>query len=288
MKIRNLLIGITAVLAAVLLVLWLSSSLRASVASLIRDTNAPYGRFVVQTGALFSGTANALRNSVAIREQNAALRTEIEQMRVRLLFLDQAERENAALRQALKLKNENPSYLCADIVSRGGASGWWNTVRINKGADEGVQRGSPVVSTDGLVGRVLEVTSDTADILFLADANSKVSCYIEGAEAGARGIVSGAGISVSHGKLDLLHVVEPMSLAYLDKAIEIKKGARVITSGLGSVYPPGLPVGEIVDVSPDSSKLFQRATVAPYADFASLNRVFVILGTRHTTEEVNR
>ena len=264
MKIRNLLIGITAVLAAVLLVLWLSSSLRASVASLIRDTNAPYGRFVVQTGALFSGTANALRNSVAIREQNAALR------------------------QALKLKNENPSYLCADIVSRGGSSGWWNTVRINKGADEGVQRGSPVVCTDGLVGRVLEVTSDTADILLLADANSKVSCYIEGAEAGARGIVSGAGISVSHGKLDLLHVVEPMSLAYLDKAIEIKKGARVITSGLGGVYPPGLPVGEIVDVSPDSSKLFQRATVAPYADFASLNRVFVIVGTRHTAEEVTR
>ncbi len=278
----------TAVLAAVILVLWLSSSLRASVATLIRDTNAPYGRFVIQSRTLFSGTAKALRNSVAIREQNAALQTEIEQMRVRLLFLDQAERENAALRQALKLKNENPSYLCADVVSRGGASGWWNTVRINKGADDGVLRGSPVVCTDGLVGRVLEVTSSTADILLLADANSKVSCYIEGAEVGARGIVSGSGIAATHGKLDLLHVVEPMSLAYLDKAIEIKKGARVITSGLGAVYPAGLPVGEIVDVSPDSSKLFQRATVAPYVDFASLSRVFVILGTHHATEEVSR
>ena len=264
-------------ITAVLLVLWLYAVLRGRVETLARDANAPYGRFALAFRELVSGTVAALRDSVEIRRQNAALASELDELRARLIFHDETERENTALKKALKLQTANPSFLCADVVSRGGASGWWNVVRISKGARDGVSRNCAVISTEGLVGRVVATSADTADILLLTDVNSKVSCCLEGAASGARGILTGGGIFRPGDEMALMHVIEPMSLAYLDKEMDIAKGARVVTSGLGGVYPSGIPVGEVVSSVHDSTKLYQSANVAPYVDFASLRRVFVIL-----------
>lgn len=250
-----------------------------------RDANAPYGRFVLAFRELASGTVAALRDSVEIRRQNAALASEVDELRARLIFHDETERENAALKSALKLQTANPTLLCADVVSRGGASGWWNLVRISKGAKDGISRNCAVISTEGLVGRVVETSADTADILLLTDVNSKVSCRLEGAASGARGILTGGGIYQPGDEMALMHVIEPMSLAYLDKEMEIAKGARVVTSGLGGVYPAGIPVGEVVSSTHDATRLYQSANIAPYVDFASLRRVFVILRSSATAGE---
>ena len=250
-----------------------------------RDANAPYGRFALAFRELVSGTVAALRDSVEIRRQNAALASEVDDLRARLLFHDEMQRENTSLKRALKLQTANHAMLCAEVVSRGGASGWWNLVRISKGAKDGVTRNCAVISTEGLVGRVVETSADTADILLLTDVNSKVSCYLEGTAAGARGILTGGGIFKPGDEVELMHVIEPMSLAYLNKEMDIAKGARVITSGLGGVYPAGIPVGEVVSSIHDSTKLYQSASIAPYVDFASLSRVFVILRNSAVAEE---
>ena len=279
MKIKKVLtLGIAAT-AAVLLVLWLSGVFREETAAAARDFNAPFGRFAVSVRNLVFGAAESIGDAAAIRAENAELHAEVETLRAQALLLDGANQENAELRKALALQEKNPSLICAEIVSRGEAAGWWNVVRIDKGSDAGVERHGAVISTEGLVGRVVEVTSDTADVLLLTDANSKVSCYIEGADPGARGVLTGMGVQKRDGMLDLMHVVEPMSLSYIGKELNVTEGARILTSGIGGLYPAGLPVGEVVSSSPDVSRLYRRARVAPYVDLASLRRVFVMPAT---------
>ncbi len=277
-KIGRLLTGITATVVAVMAVLWLYHSLRGRVSTLTRDSTAPYGRFVLEVQSMFAGVTDLTKGVTDLKRENEALTDEIDALRVRLLLLEEVQRDNDNLRQAIGLGLTPSSYVCAEVVSRGGATGWWKIIRINKGVKDGVIRNSPVVNTSGLVGRVVDTSAETSDVLLLTDVNSKLSCYIEDVGEGARGILTGTGVSGSHSELDLLHLVEPMSLAYLEKSLEIKKGARIVTSGIGGLYPRGLPVGEVVESISDASGLFQRAKVAPYVDFASLDRVFVLLG----------
>lgn len=262
--------------------------MRGRVSTLTREATAPYGRFVLSAREFFADATGVMRGAAARRHEKEALSNEVELLRVRLLFLEELERDNANLRKALGLGLDQTSFLCAEVVSQGGSTGWWKTVRINKGTQDGVFRNSPVLNTSGLVGRVVNTTPETADVLLLTDVNSKLSCLIEDAGQGARGILSGASVSGPDHALDLLHVVEPMSLAYLEKSIEVKKGAKIISSGIGGLYPRGLPVGEVVESSADASGLFQRAKVAPYVDFASLDRVFVILSKSPPNFEEDR
>ena len=279
MNIKKVLTLGIATTSAILVVLWLSGVFRDETSAAVRDVNAPFGRFASSVRNVFSGVANSIGDAATIRAENMQLHAENERLRAQTLLLDAANRENAELRKALALQEKNHSLISAEIVSRGEASGWWNVVRIDKGRDDGVELNGAVISIDGLVGRVVEVTSETAEVLLLTDANSKVSCYIEGTDPGARGVLTGMGVQKSEGMLDLMHVVEPMSLSYIEKELEIPEGARILTSGIGGLYPSGLPVGEVVSYSSDVSRLYRRALVAPYVDFASLKRVFVMPAT---------
>jgi hypothetical protein len=126
------------------------------------------------------------------------------------------------------------------------------------------------------VGRVLSVTERTADVLLLSDANSRLSCVVETPAGALRGVVQGGGIARGDRALEMLHSSAPFTVGYLDKDAAVAPGARVLTSGLGGVYPAGLPVGVVAETGPDGSRLFQRAVVAPYVDFGSLRRVFVL------------
>lgn len=278
MKTRRLIFHATATVVVVLSLMWLYHVLRGGVVVMTRDATAPYGRFVLSVRGFFSQAVDLTRGLAHSRLEHDELSSELSDLRIRQLFLEELQRENARLRRALDLDYAPPGFVCAEVVSRGGASGWWKTVRINKGTKHGVLRNRAVLDTQGLVGRVVSASSETADVLLLTDVNSKLSCMIEGVGSGARGILSGSGVSGSDDVLVLLHVVEPMSLAYLAKDLDVEKGARILTSGLGGLFPAGLPVGEVVDASTDSTGLFQRARVAPYVDFASLDRVFVLVG----------
>ena len=88
--------------------------------------------------------------------------------------------------------------------------------------------------------------------------------------------MQGGGIARGDRALEMLHSSAPFTVGYLDKDAAVAPGARVLTSGLGGVYPAGLPVGVVSEVGPDDSRLYQRAVVAPYVDFGALRRVFVL------------
>lgn len=275
MNTKKTIIVAAAAFAAVCVYLWLCSVFLPFAEDVSRESVAPYGRMVRRLPAAIRRWRSLNADYERLQEENGRLASEA------ALSANLAE-ENKALRRVLDLVQSHPSLVYAEVLSNGCGSGWWEAIRIGKGAADGVRKGDTVMAADpvGLVGRVVSVTPHTADVLPITASGHRVSCVLEGSRGGARGILSGNDSLETGSGLELLHVVEPCSLDYLDKDMEIRPGQRVLTSGLGDMYRVGIPVGEVREVAMDSSRLFQRAKVFPYVDFASLRAVFVLTTPR--------
>jgi rod shape-determining protein MreC len=173
------------------------------------------------------------RSAVDIYGENARLRDENE----KLLHWQQAalrlSAENAQLRGLLKVVPEpTVSYLTARVIAYSGGA-YVRSVLVDAGSDDGVGRGQAAVTGDGLVGRVSEVGSRTARVLLVTDLNSRVPVAIESEHA--RAVLAGD------------NSPRP-GLLYLEPRTAVKVGDRVVTSGDGGLFPPGLPVGVVAAV----------------------------------------
>ena len=124
------------------------------------------------------------------------LEDEVEQLRIDARALEDLAAENRELRQSLGLPPRTVRQpLKCEVISCGGAAGWWRSLKINRGANSGVREGDAVVCADGLVGRVKKVYSDASDVQLITDANSRISCSLvvpDGVQP-IRGILQGEG-----------------------------------------------------------------------------------------------
>jgi rod shape-determining protein MreC len=175
-----------------------------------------------------------------------------------------------------------------EVASRGGMGGWWQTLQLNKGLEHGVGAGMAVMTMEGLIGRTGEakgetdatggilVSQRTADVLLLTDPNCRVSCRLP--RTGGLGIVRGRGASLGgDADLEMLCNAEPCHMDFIPKGVKIQVGDEVVTSGLGGVYPEGLLVGTVQEVSTDKSGLYQRAEVAAAASLTTVKYAFVVI-----------
>ncbi|MBR4170263.1 MAG: rod shape-determining protein MreC [Kiritimatiellae bacterium] len=205
----------------------------------------------------------------------ATLRLEISSSR-------ELEEENARLRKLLDFPPPpRTHWQAAPVLSHGGAAGVWQSIRVGKGSLHGVKRGDPVVLPDCVVGRVAEVSAHTCDVMLLTDPNSRIAAELElhGEDVGtARGILYGGGTrsGTDDLSLKLLYVVEPLRLRYLEMEFVPPPRTRVVTSGLGHVFPKGLTLGWLLDSQIDSTGLSREGEVVPAVDFASLTEVFLL------------
>jgi rod shape-determining protein MreC len=135
-------------------------------------------------------------------------------------------------------------------------------VIINAGSNDGVLRGMPVVTDQGLVGRIDAVIADAARVQLVTDPASKVNVRLQNAETEASLIGS---------------VTGDVTLELIPQDITIEQGDLVLTSGLGGSYPPDLIIGQVVNVRSRDFDLFQQATVQPVVDFNRLQIVLVII-----------
>ena len=183
----------------------------------------------------------------------ALMRGDLERLRV----------ENARLRRALEYKARQPQiWLSAGVLSSGGgASATHCSIRVDKGSLDGVKEGAVVVVPEGLVGRVAEVSPHTAVVALISDPSVKVSCAVqEGASDRAYGILSGGG-------------PDGLQLRHLDPAGRLRPPAKVVTSGLGGVFPRGLAVGTLGMVTNDVRGVVGE--VRPCVEFSTLEDVFI-------------
>ncbi len=218
------------------------------------------GRTLLERGA------NAFLPKRVLLEELARARTSNQQLRVRAAHGDEMARENDRLRQLLGWQKQSPWKLKpARVVARDTAH-WWRTVRIDLGARDGVRSGLPVLVADGLVGKTGAVSHATAEVVFIGDPNCRVAVLVR--ETGEMGVISAMSSSVlDHRLVDLTHLPRNSSL---------KAGQTVYTSGLGGVFPAGLPVGTVVDSRSVGYGLYTEARVRLVADTSRVREVMVL------------
>ncbi len=215
------------------------------------------------------------RAGEAVRAHDAML-DEVARARHELRHHQTLERENRLLRRMLGFKDASShGLLLGRVIARGGTSGWWQSVRINRGSKDGVQPNQAVITIDGLVGKTTAVTGHTADVLLITDPANRIACRLE--RTGDLGVARGLGTGLS-GKSDFEMVIaaQPTTVDYVDKDAQIAVGDMVLSSGLGGTYPGGLILGTVLGSEMDDSRLYQRLQVRPAADLARLQYVWVV------------
>jgi rod shape-determining protein MreC len=204
-----------------------------SLRNAVMDATAPALDMLSRPVAALDAAADRVRGFIAVYRDNLRLAEENE----RLLGWQQValrlSAENAKLRELSKLVSEPAtSFVTARIIADSGGA-YVRSVLVNAGHDNGVARGQAAVTGEGLVGRVSEVGSRAARILLITDMNSRVPVIVESTRY--RAILAGD------------NTARP-SLRYFDAGAAIRNGDRIVTSGQGGVFPPGLPVGVVTSV----------------------------------------
>jgi len=270
------LVYLTLVLAIlVLLNLPLSFSLR--VKARLRDQVAPLRGLGASAARRLSGVGAFLADAWGFHRRQENLAQALTEARAALWRLQALEEENRELRRLVGFASQQPARLVlGEVVARGDVSGWWETLTLNRGWQHGIATNMPVVTAEGLVGRTVAVSRQTCEVLLLSDPTFKVAARVAGTEG--TGIVRGRGMrSGGPPRLELLAAAEPVRMDYVSCDVNVVAGAAVQTSGLGGLYPPGIPVGRVLRVARDPSGLYQRADLEPAADLAGLKYVFVML-----------
>jgi rod shape-determining protein MreC len=196
---------------------------------------------------------------------NNGLRRENQQLRLQAMQSEETARENARLRQLMGWQRQTPGkFKLAKVVLREPAN-WWRTVQIDLGSRDGLRVNLPVLTTDGLVGRISSVSLTRSQVTLLGDPNCKVSARVEN-ETRDTGIIGASGPLET----------ELVELGYLSRSANLKPSQKVVTSGEGGVFPKGIPIGRIVDVQPVDYSSRTEARVKLAANLNALEEVWVM------------
>lgn len=203
------------------------------------------------------------------------LKVENDRLRAANQALRGVEAENIRLKSALGYQGGAAFALVSARVIGRSPSNWWSTVVIDKGSADSLQEEMAVVTPDGLVGKVVNLSDHSASVLLVSDENCKVAGTVEGTKE--QGIVR---VEV-RGQRTSNSIQPTMTLNFLSRFAPLRAGQKVFTSGAGSIYPPGIPIGQIVEFK--SRELDGQAIIEPSVDIAALADVFIITGMKATT-----
>jgi len=179
----------------------------------------------------------------------------------KIASLREMQQENSRLR---KLLDFNSSHQLQSVIARVIAkdvSTEFRAIRINRGESSGIRKNMAVITDEGVVGRVLRTTKTTADIVTILDLLSAVDAIVE--RSRARGIVEGM-------------TDEVCQLKFVIRTDDIEPGDLLITSGLGGIFPKGIPVGTVSKANRKAYGISQEVEVRPSVDFSRLEEVMVI------------
>lgn len=201
---------------------------------------------------------------VQVKRENRRLAKRVRELEQQIAECREIRAFNDRLGALLDFQRSVRMPTVASRVIGEDSSGWFHTLLIDKGRRDGVERAMPVVVKDGIVGHVIESADRTAKVLLIIDRNSAVDVLLQ--ESRTRAVLEGIGRQ------------DTCVLKYVPRSESVQKGERVITSGLGGIYPKGLLVGTVAEVRKEGYGLFQRVEVSPQVDFQRLEEVLVILG----------
>lgn len=203
--------------------------------------------------------------------ENEELKKELADLRTQLAEAQTLVRDDAQLRKLAQLPQRDGFPSAERVTARviwKSPTAWYSTVQVNKGKSDGVRVDQPVITGDGLVGKVTQVTGGNAVVTLITDAESSVSAQIQ--PDGAHGIVQPS-------------VGDPgdMRLRFIQRGQAVREGAIVVTSGfasgkLDSIFPRGIPIGRVTKVSSDDLELYREVRLRPFADFRRIDYVQIL------------
>lgn len=262
-KKRYILLAIVAVIAFVLLNLPATTTARLRLA--VGSQFLPFFGLANVSRDVAGSTAELALSKRELIRQNELLRRDNEQLRVVGLQANQLALENARLSQQVGWQNRAPWRMkLARVILRDPAN-WWSTLQIDLGSQHGIKPNMPVLTIEGLVGRVSAVGLTRSQVVLIGDPNCRVSAQVEN-EAADVGVTGDA----SPLERDLIQ------LGYLARNASVKPGQRVLTSNLGGTFPRGIPIGTIVDSRQVDYGHSIEARVKLFAALGSLEEVWVI------------
>ncbi len=254
------------IVVAVLLLLNLPGPVSYWTKSCIREGVAPLQQVFSQLGVRIRESSLVFRGLGGILKKNRELSEEIIHLRSKVRELEAVEGENIRLRSQLHFAQRSSRRLIpAEVIGRD-VNDWWRSMRINGGTRDGIVSESAVITSEGLVGKTVDVSRRITEVLLLSDPKNKVSAQIS--RSGAFGVLEGTGTPLDGCAL--------CRMSFINKNASVRVGDEVMTSGLGGVYPQGLVIGYVESVEMDEAGLYQAATVIPKVDVSVLRYVFVV------------
>ncbi len=201
-----------------------------------------------------------------IQQDAASLAVRNLQLQAEINTLKEVEKENESLRGMLDFAQTRPRLALrgAQMVARSigvESTNFFDSIQIDLGKEQGIQVGMPVVTAQGLVGRISDVNDATSTVLLLNDASSSASALL--GTSRLNGVVRGS----ASGEL---------VMDFIPQGPTFTTGEVVLTSGLGARFPKGIVIGTIKSIETQANAVFQKAVVDPSVDFGSLELVLVI------------
>jgi rod shape-determining protein MreC len=199
---------------------------------------------------------------VGLEDENRRLRKQNATLNEQLNLYREGHIEGIRLQRLLALMEHLPNQtVAARVVDRSHTS-LFRMILINKGTSDGLRVGLPVMSDQGLVGRITETAWHASQVLLLIDENSNIDALIQ--RSRAQGILQGAGAAGGN-------------LKYISRSDEVQVGDVVLSSGMAGVFPKGLLLGVVTGASRSGESLFHKIDVTPAVDFGKLEEVLILI-----------
>jgi len=202
------------------------------------------------------------RDVASLRARNAQLENDVSRLQTQVIQLQQQQRQAQVLYALLNFARANPQneYVAAAVIGRD-PSPFLHYVIIDHGSDDGIRHGMPVVTEQGLVGRVDAVTAGAARVQLINDPGSQINVKLQSSQTEV--MLNGS-------------ITGDINLGMIPQDLNLQPGEVVLTSGLGGDYPKEIVVGQVISVRKHQTDLFQTASVQPSVDFNSLEAVLII------------
>jgi rod shape-determining protein MreC len=237
-----------------------SEPYRDPIAGVLLDGLAPFQVAFAWLRRSAGGLWGSYFDLVETQHENVLLHEKIDALQSDLVRLTELELANQRLRELLQFRSRLEGEVLGARVIAWDPTPWVGTFTIDRGERDGVRRGMAVLSPQGVVGQVSQASRAASRVLLLTDHNSGIDAFVQ--RTRARGIVQGAN-------------EEGCEMKYLRRDEDVVPGDRVLTSGLDGIFPKGILIGEVVDVSRRNRGLLQVAVVRPSADLDRVEEVLV-------------
>src|SRR5574340_84366 len=232
------------------------------------EATAPIARLGTAIASPFRSAADFMAGLGVSRKRLDALEKQNDELRARLAELEEARQENERLRALVDFAEARKLAKLGAHVIRRPVSIWEGVIVIDRGSEDGVESGMPVIAAQGLVGQVVEVSKNVCSVRLLSDQQSGVAAMLQSTRA--TGVVRGS-------------VGGDLSLDFVDRTQLPQIGDVVITSGLGGVYPTGIVVGDVTAVDDRRGELYPRITLESRVPIDRIEDVFILVGSTLTT-----